>query len=163
MGSVYGIGSARGGRMTTGAIVLAAVAAVVMMVFIKARAAADTLLRVHHPDWAQITSKHNLRPVEQNNIGIGLMLYKLDDFINNHTSDDCNVPILNTDKYRRNTEKSCCKEVEMMKQDSMRTQATLQLPNKSLLEININGTTLQDSTPDKTVFTLRTNLLKTDI
>merc|ERR1739842_109944 len=159
MGSVYGIGSARGGRMTTGAIVLAAVAAVVMMVFIKARAAADTLLRVHHPDWAQITSKHNLRPVEQNNIGIGLMLYKLDDFINNHTSDDCNAssePMLNTDTYRRNKEKSCCEEVEMMK-------ATLQLPNKSLLEININGTSLLDSAPDKTIFAPRTNLLKTDI
>ncbi|CAL4125053.1 unnamed protein product, partial [Meganyctiphanes norvegica] len=99
------------GSMPTGAIFLGAVAAVVMALLARARASNY----VHHEDWAQIRSKDNLLPVEQNNIGIGLMLYKLDEFINNITvtsqsTAGCNDAILSTEAYRRNAEKSCCKD-----------------------------------------------------
>merc|ERR1712128_20846 len=99
---------------------------------------------VHHKDWSQITQKDNLLSVDH-------ILYKMDDFINNHTP------------HQMDTEKSCFKEVEMMIQRSMRTQTTLQQTNNALLEININGPSLVDSTPDKTLFNVQTRVLKTHI
>jgi len=122
-----------------GVVVLAAVAAVVMALVARARADQQSHLHVHHQDWDQITSKENLLPVEQNNIGIGLMLYKLDEFISNHTNAETNYnyDVLNTDSCGRDTEKSCCKatgnSISELTDTIRETQAQTQLQMEVLL------------------------------